>query len=131
MSSNPAQASCTRYNMWKFVSDLCQSVVYFGYPGFLHQENWSPWYNLNWLKVALNPKIVALTPFSFRHCFSPFINGFRLHYSFWNFQAFFSQNQTEKAESTRNYKLGIIYSMIKEIMCNVYTTVSVWDCFTV
>jgi hypothetical protein len=49
VSSNPAQARCTQYNiMWKSFSETCgRSVVFSGYSGILHQLNWPPWYHWN------------------------------------------------------------------------------------
>jgi hypothetical protein len=49
VSSNPAQARCTRYNiMWSSLSVTCsRSVVFSGYSYFPHQYNWPPWYNWN------------------------------------------------------------------------------------
>jgi len=42
-------ARCTRYNiMWSSLSVTCSSLVVFsGYSGFLHQENWPQRYNWN------------------------------------------------------------------------------------
>ena len=47
VSSNLAEARCTRYNnmLWS-LSVICdRSVVFSGYSGFLHQLNWPPRYN--------------------------------------------------------------------------------------
>jgi hypothetical protein len=48
VSSNPARARCTLYNiMWSSLSVTCgMSVVFPGYSGFL-QKNWLPRYNWN------------------------------------------------------------------------------------
>ena len=57
VSSNRHMARCTRYNtMWYSLSvTFDRSVVLSGYPGFLHQQNWSPRYIAEiLLKVALN-----------------------------------------------------------------------------
>ena len=42
-------ARCTWYNiMWFNLSVTCdRSMIFFGYSGFLHQQNWLPWYNWN------------------------------------------------------------------------------------
>ena len=52
VSSNPAQARCTRYNiMGKSLSMTCsRSVVFSRYSGFLHQWNWLPRYRWNFVE---------------------------------------------------------------------------------
>ena len=49
VSSNPAQAGCTRYNiMWYSLSVTSgRSSVFSWYSGFLHQWNWPPRYSWN------------------------------------------------------------------------------------
>ena len=46
---SPFMSRCTRYTiMWYSLSVTCyRSVIFSGYPGFLHQYIWPPWYNWN------------------------------------------------------------------------------------
>ena len=55
---NPLMARFTRCNfLWKSLSVTCsRSVVFSGYSGFLHQQNWPPQYNWIILESDVNVK---------------------------------------------------------------------------
>ena len=55
---NPFMARFTRCNfLWKCLSVTCsRSVVFSGYSGFLHQQNWPPQYNWIILESDVNVK---------------------------------------------------------------------------
>ena len=130
VSSNPAQARCTRYNiMWHCLSVICdRSVVFIEYSGFLHQYNWPPRYSWNFVESGVkHHNVVSNTT---RHDQDPgivygllcCIDGHHTCYLINSFSRYISEKVSDCCVTTTNayYKNNLITSM--RWLCNLCCT---------